>query len=133
MSHVQNLAPQITACQAQPQPPCPECHGATLRVWRRPVDRLTTFLSPARRYRCQSFQCQWEGNIRQGSRLTPGSNVASDVHGDASGLSRVFLLSMAVALATAVFIVVATYTDWLEPGGVLVGAPNHPSTPFTST
>ena len=133
MSHVQNFPPQAAACRAQAQPPCPECHGATQRVWRRPVDRLSAFLMPTRRYRCQSFQCQWEGNIRQGARTPPDSTFASDAPSDASGLSRVFLLSMAIALAAAAFIVVATYTDWLEPGGVLVSATAKPSPPFTST
>lgn len=133
MTHAQRFSPQAPAYDAEVQPPCPECRGATQRVWRRPVDRLSALLKPARRYRCQSFRCQWEGNIRQSMRALPAGMIASEPRGGTQGTSRVFLLSMAFALAAATFIVVATYTDWLEPGGVLVSAPGTPSTPVTTT
>jgi hypothetical protein len=130
MTRMQHHSPQAYAFNAQAQPSCPECQGATLRIWRRPVDRLSALLMPSRRYRCQSFQCQWEGNIRQRPRAMSSGTYTSD---DPSSLSRVFLLSMAIALAAATFIVIATTTEWLEPGGLLVSTQGTPFNPFSST
>ena len=133
MTHVSNFSPQASAFEADAQQSCPECQGAVLRIWRRPVDRLSAFLMPTRRYRCQSFQCQWEGNLRQNRRVLPAGAFAQDRAGDPPGLSRIFLLSMAFAFATATFIVVATATNWLEPGGLLVSMRDLPFNPSTST
>lgn len=44
--------------------PCPKCGGDLARIPRRLTDRLTSLLLPKHRYRCYSFSCQWEGNIR---------------------------------------------------------------------
>ena len=41
---------------------CPLCAGQLQRTRRRFVDRITSLFAPARRYRCQRFNCQWEGN-----------------------------------------------------------------------
>ncbi len=114
---------------------CPDCNTAMFRVWRRPVDRLSAWLVPTRRYRCQSFQCQWEGNVRlmpMGVPSAPGGRPEVHQGGEQTSVSRVFLLSMAVALASGIFILVSSYTDWLEPGGFLVSAaiqPPHFSSP----
>lgn len=133
MTRMHQHSPQAYAFNAQAQPSCPECRGATLRIWRRPVDRLSALLMPARRYRCQSLQCQWEGNIRQRPRAMPSGPCTADAGDDPSGVSRVFLLSMAIALAAATFIVIATTTGWLEPGGLLVSTQGIPFNPFSST
>ena len=44
--------------------PCPVCGGRTSRVKRRSIDHITSLFAPARRYRCDSFSCRWEGNQR---------------------------------------------------------------------
>jgi len=45
-------------------PVCPECHSSVNRVRRRFVDRLVSLFYPVHRYRCRSFVCSWEGNLR---------------------------------------------------------------------
>jgi len=48
---------------------CPLCGKPYLRrINRRLIDRLFSVLIPVRRYRCEDFSCQWEGNIRAHSR-----------------------------------------------------------------
>lgn len=133
MKRAQTYSPRASTFHTEVQPPCPECQGATFRVWRRPVDRVSAFLMPTRRYRCQSFQCQWEGNIRQRALAAPTGSSTPAHAGDAPGLPRIFLLSMAFALAAAAFIVVATTTDWLEPGGLLVSTPGMATPSLIST
>ena len=45
-------------------PVCPECHSGLNRVRRRFIDRLLSLVYPVHRYRCRSFDCNWEGNLR---------------------------------------------------------------------
>ena len=102
-------------------PNCPHCQGDMMRVHRRPIDRALRWFTPAQRYRCLGFSCQWEGNIRvrptadgsPGAATTNGLD-AFEAQADA-GISRFFVASMAAALAGAVFIVMGTYADWLTP------------------
>lgn len=130
MPHVLSPPPGSPANQSVTEQPCPRCQSATLRIWRRPVDRMA--LRPTRRYRCQAFLCQWEGNVRlpREAGLPPPEHSdpasrygATEEPSDAPmALPRTFLLSMAVALATGAFILITAYTHWLEPGGFLVSA-----------
>ena len=52
---------------------CPKCGGHMSRVKRRLLDHLFSLFVPTQRYRCRSFSCQWEGNLRidKGARDTP--------------------------------------------------------------
>ena len=45
---------------------CPQCNAPLDRVQRRIVDRLSSWFSPVRRYRCRmkGWSCDWEGNLR---------------------------------------------------------------------
>jgi hypothetical protein len=43
---------------------CPRCNGATLRVPRRLVDLLLSMFVSVSRYRCESADCRWKGNLR---------------------------------------------------------------------
>jgi len=43
---------------------CPECQGPAERIPRRWIDRLTSLILPRHRYRCRSWVCRWEGNLR---------------------------------------------------------------------
>ena len=50
---------------------CPQCQrsgssGQLMRVHRRFVDRVISLFRPLRRYRCQSMDCDWEGNLPAG-------------------------------------------------------------------
>ena len=51
---------------------CPRCNGPVDRVRRRIRDRLVSWISPVRRYRCRmkGWGCEWEGNLRM-KRHTP--------------------------------------------------------------
>jgi hypothetical protein len=49
------------------QAACPKCGGPACRVPRRPVDRLMSLILPQHRYKCESPDCRWEGNLRAGS------------------------------------------------------------------
>jgi len=43
---------------------CPRCDGATQRVPRRLVDLLLSVFVSVSRYRCESADCGWGGNLR---------------------------------------------------------------------
>lgn len=58
------------------EPLCPKCGSALHRIQRDIVDRLISLAWPIRRYRCDNFLCEWEGNLRHrpnsAPRLAPG-------------------------------------------------------------
>ena len=43
---------------------CPQCGGPLQRIPRKALDRLISVAWPVRRYRCENFLCEWEGNLR---------------------------------------------------------------------
>jgi len=45
---------------------CPLCQGRLSRIPRRPIDKLISRVSYRQRYRCASYTCGWEGNLRMG-------------------------------------------------------------------
>lgn len=47
---------------------CSLCGEELIRIRRRAIDRLLSLFVPVQRYRCPRFSCQWEGNLRVGSR-----------------------------------------------------------------
>ena len=55
-----DLAGQSSSAQV-----CPQCNAPVDRVQRRIVDRLASWISPVRRYRCRmkGWSCDWEGNL----------------------------------------------------------------------
>lgn len=61
-------------------PVCPDCHSTLNRVPRRFIDRLLSLVYPVHRYRCRSFDCNWEGNLRYTAAL--GYWEAPDAHSD---------------------------------------------------
>ena len=101
---------------------CPQCNGNLLRTWRRPIDRFSSRFVPVHRYRCDSFQCQWEGNFRidrsafsidgaaSGDTDTAAAGLQEDAHPRA--LPRSFVVHMVLAVAGALFVVIFTTTDW---------------------
>lgn len=46
------------------EPNCPLCDGPLIRTSRRPIDRVLSIVTPLQRFRCPSFNCQFEGNLR---------------------------------------------------------------------
>lgn len=43
---------------------CPRCGGRLSRIHRRRIDRLLNLVRPLKRYRCETYGCQWAGNVR---------------------------------------------------------------------
>jgi len=60
-----STSPDITG-QSSSEHLCPQCNSPLDRVQRRIVDRLASWVSPVRRYRCRmkGWSCDWEGNLR---------------------------------------------------------------------
>jgi len=59
------VSPDV-AGQSSSEHVCPQCNAPLDRVQRRIVDRLASWFSPLRRYRCRmkGWSCDWEGNLR---------------------------------------------------------------------
>ena len=51
---------------------CPHCQNRAYRIPRRFRDRLFSLIVPLRRYRCETSDCNWEGNlpVRRGKQDT---------------------------------------------------------------
>lgn len=47
-----------------PEYVCPHCNGSATRVPRRLVDLFLSMFITVSRYRCNSMDCGWEGNLR---------------------------------------------------------------------
>jgi hypothetical protein len=60
-----SVSPDL-AGQSYSEHVCPQCNAPLDRVQRRIVDRLASWISPVRRYRCRmkGWSCDWEGNLR---------------------------------------------------------------------
>lgn len=52
---------------------CPLCAGALIRIPRRPIDRFTSLFGEHHRFRCERFNCQWEGNLRADGTAEAGT------------------------------------------------------------
>ena len=42
---------------------CPRCNGRVFPVRRSFVDRVVGLIGPVHRYRCESLDCDWEGDL----------------------------------------------------------------------
>jgi hypothetical protein len=60
-----SVSPDV-AGQSSSENLSPQCNAPLDRVPRRIVDRLASWFSPLRRYRCRmkGWSCDWEGNLR---------------------------------------------------------------------
>jgi hypothetical protein len=60
-----SVSPDV-AGQSSGDSVCPQCGSPLDRVQRRIVDRIRSWISPVRRYRCRmkGWSCDWEGNLR---------------------------------------------------------------------
>lgn len=92
---------------------CPWCQGELLCEPRRVVDRLLSLFHPVKRYRCNSFHCQWIGNLprRHGD---DDSDDASDGRGvgypagkrSRLGVPPAFVVHMVLVAVGVVFVIV---------------------------
>lgn len=106
-------------------PVCPLCQGGLMRIGRRPVDRFASWFTPARRYRCVSFHCQWEGNVRRlrdaATRLRQRSESDSQpgLHAKSRGYERTttrsFVTCMLFCAIGTAFVLAAGTTNWFSP------------------
>lgn len=88
---------------------CPECDGELLRAIRLPVDRLVSVYKPVHRYRCQSFDCQWQGRLALESTATAHRNWI--LHDDGPHLT---FLSVLYWTAIGAGLVVVLWTGMVE-------------------
>lgn len=100
---------------------CPLCQGDLVRARRRSVDRLRSLFVPVKRYRCENFRCQWEGNVS--SRRATGAAGNAPVEGDIGGWSDhvpvAFVVSMVLAVAGIAFVLMFSTmesTFWFDEG-----------------
>lgn len=66
--------------RSAPRPECPVCKGSLYRVPRRFLDRVLSVFVPVCRYRCHSWACGWEGNLRA-SGDSPSRASGTGVYG----------------------------------------------------
>lgn len=82
---------------------CPQCRGSVHRMHRRPLDRLRSFVSPVHRFRCETFGCGWEGNVRispqefEASERMPLHHPGGSRRHDGLPMSFVIMTSLALA------------------------------------
>jgi hypothetical protein len=94
------------------RPACPQCRGALIRVWRRPIDRFTTQFVPVHRFRCDAFSCGWEGNLRvDGADNGKKPSVLERV---ATASAVVLGVTTSVALAAMVVLAMIGWTNALD-------------------
>jgi hypothetical protein len=62
-SHAGSNRPDVSGYSC-PGCTCPHCNGPATRIPRRFVDLLVSMFSSVNRYRCDSKDCGWEGNVR---------------------------------------------------------------------
>ena len=60
-----SVSPDLAGQSSSEEHLCPQCNAPLDRVQRRMVDRLASWISPVRRYRCRmkGWSCDWEGNL----------------------------------------------------------------------
>ncbi len=122
MLHLRTPTPVAICHAGSDMTACPRCASDLLRIRRRPVDRVAGWFAPSRRYRCQSFRCQWEGNLRNqrgdfaDSTQYAGLSGTDTESGPAERVvPRTFIVSMVLSVLGTVFVVVAASTDWIFP------------------
>ncbi len=107
---------------------CPLCHSNLLRHPRRTVDRLRSLFGPVKRYRCDNFACQWEGNVCSHRAAQPSTGMAGneltldDAHGRTSDVPVAFIVHMVLVAVGVVFVVVFSTMDPTSWNGVEVQA-----------
>ena len=99
---------------------CPHCHGGLCRIPRRMTDRFQSLFAPARRFRCNTLACNWEGNLRvskddaRSTELPVSVARSSPLRRRASTRSsRWLVVNVVFVVAGTAAVVVAGTTDWL--------------------
>lgn len=122
MLHLRHPTPLTNRLAGTEIRACPLCAGDVLRTARRPVDRVAGWISSTRRYRCQSFRCQWEGNLqrqrsafRKTTRYNSLRGLGAETEPADRSLPKTFIVSMVLSVLGTVFVLVAGSTDWMFP------------------
>lgn len=120
-AHIDKPAPQAES-SAEAHVACPCCQRKMIRIWRRPSDRLLSIFTPLHRYRCDSHDCRWEGNIgkprlRRDSAARESGSQSDTPEGRAP---TAFAVHVALVLIGAVTVFAAAYSDWWSTGDSLV-------------
>lgn len=102
---------------------CPMCKGALMRIWRRPIDRLSSQFVPVHRFRCERFSCGWEGNLRVDG--TDKEKKVGFLDRAVSACIAALVLVTSVALAVMLVVAIIGWFSANERGKELVGSTNN--------
>ncbi len=104
----------LHAARARPVVACPCCGQPTIRIWRRPSDRLLSAFVPVSRHRCESHVCRWEGNVRSGhgNRAGAAGRDRTDEDPAAPRVPAWFIVHMVLVAVGIVFVFGAAHLDW---------------------
>lgn len=109
--HMPQHADYVNTCDRQ----CPVCAAHLIRTPRRNVDRIWSIFVPVLRFRCQSFSCQWHGNLPRdvgtGDAAAHSSGSGRGVRRRPRRIPRQFKVHMVLAVAGAVLVFVAANTE----------------------
>lgn len=99
---------------------CPMCKRPVIRIWRRPIDRITSQFVPVHRFHCEGFSCGWEGNFRIDA-ADPGKKTSVLQRATtASMLVLVLVTSVALVVTLAIAVVgwISSYDQLREQIGL---------------
>jgi hypothetical protein len=105
---------------------CPVCNGSLVRIWRRPIDRLSSKFVPVHRFRCEGFSCGWVGNLRV-EAANPVKKV-SVLARATSALMVALVLVTSIALIITLGIAVVGWTSSFDQLRGQVGFQSQPHT-----
>lgn len=109
--HMPKHADYVNTCDRK----CPVCAASLIRTPRRHVDRVWSIFVPVLRFRCQSFACQWQGNLPRdigtGGDAAHSSGSGRGVRRRPRRIPRQFKVQMVLAVGGAVLVFVAAYTE----------------------
>ncbi|MCB2007799.1 MAG: hypothetical protein R3E92_20460 [Burkholderiaceae bacterium] len=111
-----SLSGAAHAATARPVVGCPSCGAPTIRIWRRPSDRLLSVFVPVSRHRCESHDCRWEGNVRsvRSKRSGAAGRNRADEGRVASAVPAWFIVHMVLVVVGIVFVFSAAHLDWIR-------------------
>ena len=100
--HMPKQADYVNTCDLE----CPVCGTNLIRTPRRQVDRVVSLFVPVRRFRCQNFSCQWQGNLRNELVVAALAPTGKGVRRRPRRIPRQFMFHMALVLGGIVLIFV---------------------------
>lgn len=105
---------------------CPLCQGNLLRQRRRTVDRLRSLFGAVKRFRCDNFACQWEGNVSNArAGMAGGAPVTGNADRRPGNVPAAFVVHMVLVAVGVVFVLfVSTMkpTSWTGEDEQTIGS-----------